>query len=97
MDIHRGFQLPDLLVQRDQHCCGGVDGGGVGGGDRGGLGQLRDAQRVLDRLGPGGRVAPAGTPERGADLGSPDPPPPPAMLADQYSRTDSGMLSSTVS
>ena len=69
MGLHLGLQLPDLLVQGDQHSGGGLHGSSVGGGDRGGLGQLGDAERVFDHLGPGGHVAAAGPLERGADLG----------------------------
>src|ERR1039458_2768719 len=60
MGLHLDFQPPDLLVEGDQHGGGGAGGGGAGGGDRGGLGQLRAAERVFDRLGPGGDVVPAG-------------------------------------
>jgi hypothetical protein len=70
MGLHLGLQLPDLLIQRDQDSCGSLHRGGVGGSDLRGLSQLRAAERVFDRLGPGGHVTPAAPLQRGADLGS---------------------------
>jgi len=58
----------DLLAERGDHLGQRGHRSGVGGGELGGLGQLRGAQRRSDLLGPALHLAAAGSFQRGGDL-----------------------------